>query len=86
MTRDKESFDAEINPIHSEIRQINTPVLWALVMQIKGEMIGVVILCQITFVILTIMFIYVILELIQRNGGRRESWGKNESPRRDQQE
>jgi hypothetical protein len=31
MTRDKKAFDAKINSIHGEIRQIDSPVFGALV-------------------------------------------------------
>jgi hypothetical protein len=31
MARDKKAFDAKINPIHGEIRQVDAPVFGALV-------------------------------------------------------
>jgi hypothetical protein len=59
MTRDKKAFNTKINPIHGEIRQINSLVFEVLVdMWLKGETVGAIPLSEIILVILAIPIIW----------------------------
>jgi hypothetical protein len=70
--RNKDTFDAEIDPIHDQIREVVAPVLLLLVdMGFKQKPITTVAHCEVAFVV---------FEFNQRNGGRRESWEDDESP------
>ena len=65
MPGNKDTFDAEIDPIHDQIREVVAPVLLLLVdMGFKQKPITTVAHCEVAFVV---------FEFNQRNGGRRES-------------
>jgi hypothetical protein len=56
--RNKDTFDAEINPIHDQIREANAPVLLLLVdMGFEQKLITTVVLHEVVFGVLPIMLI-----------------------------
>jgi hypothetical protein len=56
--RNKDTFNAEINPIHDQIREVEAPVLFLLVdVGFEQRPITTIALCEVAFVVLPIMLI-----------------------------
>jgi hypothetical protein len=56
--RNKDTFNAETDPIHDQIREVDATVLLSLVgMGFKWKLITTIALCEVAFVVLPVMLI-----------------------------